>query len=459
MKTGLRFSCTIGNLAPMTFTVVNFTLDEALSSLFTLSLTLAAPRSDIDTDTLLLQTAQFTVTRDESPQREVKGLVESAVIGTTNRHQTLYHLTVRPEMWLLTLDQDSRIYHQLSVPEILHSLLKQKKLRANMRFNDPHSVREYTTMKRESSYDFFTRLAAEEGIFFWFADDGLHVSDSHLNMRAPDTLIYNPDVTSAIAENIISKWSLGSHMRPESLSQKDRNYHNPNYALQHNATDFEAESSTPFHIFESYGRFLKDKEGIPFTQYRLEALRADSKSGQADSNCIRLMPGRIFTLTHHPIDTMNDRWQVVSSRHQGHVPAVLGDGGAGTTLNSQTQFIPGRNDWRPPYRYKPQADGDEVATVVGPSTEESMAEGLSGVHIEPCDYLVKGIPMRGLAITLRMTPGNYEHEGEMYVFAKTLHTTFSLCLVETSFHRLTVINDKTHERWEFYNMPGHQKLM
>uniref|UniRef100_UPI0036DABC13 type VI secretion system tip protein TssI/VgrG n=1 Tax=Photorhabdus sp. RM322S TaxID=3342825 RepID=UPI0036DABC13 len=382
MKTGLRFSCTIGNLAPMTFTVVNFTLDEALSSLFTLSLTLAAPRSDIDTDTLLLQTAQFTVTRDESPQREVKGLVESAIVGATNRHQTLYHLTVRPEMWLLTLDQDSRIYHQLSVPEILHSLLKQKKLRANMRFNDPHSVREYTTMKRESSYDFFTRLAAEEGIFFWFADDGLHVSDSHLNMRAPDTLLYNPDVTSAIEENVIFKWSFGSHMRPESISQKDRNYHNPNYALQHNATDFEAESSTPFHIFESYGRFQKDKEGIPFTQYRLEALRADSKSGQADSNCIRLMPGRIFTLTHHPIDTMNDRWQVVSSQHKGHVPAVLGDGGAGTILNSQTQFIPGRNDWRPPYRYKPLADGDEVATVVGPGTEEIYVnkEGAVRVH-------------------------------------------------------------------------------
>ncbi|MGV8004192.1 type VI secretion system tip protein TssI/VgrG [Photorhabdus temperata subsp. temperata] len=382
MKTGLRFSCTIGNLAPMTFAVVNFTLDEALSSLFTLSLTLAAPRSDIDTDTLLLQTAQFTVTRDDNPQREVKGLVESAVVGTTNRHQTLYHLTVRPEMWLLTLDQDSRIYHQLSVPEILNSILKQKKLQADIRFNDPHSVREYVTMKRESSYDFFTRLAAEEGIFFWFADDGLHVSDTHLHMRAPDTLIYNPDVTSAIEENVISKWSLGSHMRPESLTQKDRNYHNPNYALQHNATDFAAENSTPFHIFESYGRFQKDKEGIPFTQYRLEALRADSKSGQADSNCIRLMPGRIFTLTHHPIDAMNDRWQVVSSQHKGHVPAVLGDGGAGTTLNSQTRFIPGRNDWRPPYRYKPLADGDEVATVVGPGTEEIYVnkEGAVRVH-------------------------------------------------------------------------------
>ncbi|PQQ39138.1 type VI secretion system tip protein VgrG [Photorhabdus luminescens] len=382
MKTGLRFSCTIGNLPPMTFAVVNFTLDEALSSLFTLSLTLAASRSNIDTDTLLLQTVRFTVTRDDILQREVKGLVASAVVGATNRHQTQYHLTVRPEMWLLTLDQDSRIYHQLSVPDILQSILKQKKLRANMHLNNPHSTREYVTMKRESSYDFFTRLAAEEGIFFWFADDGLYLSDSYLNMRAPDTLIYNPDVTSAVEENVIYKWSLGSYMRPESTDQKDRNYHNPNYALQHNATDFEAENGTPFHIFESYGRFQKDKEGMPFTQYRLEALRVDSKSGQADSNCIRLMPGRIFTLTNHPIDAMNDRWQVVSSQHTGHVPAVLGDNGTGTTLNSHTRFIPGRNDWRPPYRYKPLADGDEVATVVGPGTEEIYVnkDGAVRVH-------------------------------------------------------------------------------
>ncbi|MGV7962949.1 hypothetical protein QPK13_18220 [Photorhabdus tasmaniensis] len=34
------------------------------------------------------------------------------------------------------------------------------------------------------------------------------------------------------------------------------------------------------------------------------------------------MPGRIFKLTHHPIDTMNGRWRFVSSQHQGYVPAV-----------------------------------------------------------------------------------------------------------------------------------------
>ncbi|WP_274533170.1 type VI secretion system baseplate subunit TssF [Photorhabdus temperata] len=90
---------------------------------------------------------------------------------------------------------------------------------------------------------------------------------------------------------------------------------------------------------------------------------------------------------------------------------------------------------------------------------QRMADGLSKIYIEPFYHMEKGIPVRAQKVTLRMTPENYEHEGEMYAFAKTLHTAFSLCLVETSLHTLTVINDDTGEYWEFYNMPGHQKLM
>ncbi|MBS9436105.1 type VI secretion system baseplate subunit TssF [Photorhabdus noenieputensis] len=90
---------------------------------------------------------------------------------------------------------------------------------------------------------------------------------------------------------------------------------------------------------------------------------------------------------------------------------------------------------------------------------QRMADGLNAIYLEPYYHFDKGIPVRGQAITLRITPENYEHEGEMYAFAKTLHTAFSLCFVETSFHRLTVINNGTNECWEFYNMPGHQKIM
>ncbi|WP_446535664.1 hypothetical protein [Providencia stuartii] len=47
-------------------------------------------------------------------------------------------------------------------------------------------------------------------------------------------------------------------------------------------------------------------------------------------------------------------------------PLADNGGGEGTQLSNTVSFIPGREEWRPPHRYKPTADGDELATVVGP---------------------------------------------------------------------------------------------
>ncbi|WP_140183089.1 type VI secretion system Vgr family protein, partial [Providencia stuartii] len=42
----------------------------------------------------------------------------------------------------------------------------------------------------------------------------------------------------------------------------------------------------------------------------------------------------------------------------------------GTQLSNTITFMPSTQEWRPPYRYKPTADGNELATVVGPPGEE-----------------------------------------------------------------------------------------
>ncbi|MEX9871596.1 type VI secretion system Vgr family protein [Providencia huaxiensis] len=63
-------------------------------------------------------------------------------------------------------------------------------------------------------------------------------------------------------------------------------------------------------------------------------------------------------------------WQVISVSHHGVQPLADNGGGEGTQLSNSVSFIPGTQEWRPPYRYKPTADGDEVATVVGPPGEE-----------------------------------------------------------------------------------------
>lgn len=50
-------------------------------------------------------------------------------------------------------------------------------------------------------------------------------------------------------------------------------------------------------------------------------------------------------------------------------------------MSNQLSFIPSTQEWRPPYRYKPTADGDELATVVGPPREEIYTNSQGAVTL------------------------------------------------------------------------------
>ncbi|TBL64761.1 type VI secretion system tip protein VgrG, partial [Klebsiella oxytoca] len=70
-----------------------------------------------------------------------------------------------------------------------------------------HLQRAYTTQKRETMYDFWCRLAAEEGINFWFEEGPqLFYSDRHLGMRAGISLTYNPQSDTAITDSTATTW-------------------------------------------------------------------------------------------------------------------------------------------------------------------------------------------------------------------------------------------------------------
>ncbi|CDH26790.1 type VI secretion system tip protein TssI/VgrG [Xenorhabdus bovienii] len=394
LKSGLRFVCRIGRLPEGTFAVADFTLQERLSELFTLTLTLVQslpanpfrPKPEIDLTALLMQDAVLQVFHGMKEQRKITGIISQADWCGTDGNKTLYTFTVRPYLWRLTLNQDSHIYHRQSVPDILKLLLKKHQVRADSKLEDAHQSREYLTQKRESDYAFFSRLAAEEGISFWFEDETLFFSDSHLPMAADLTLSYNAQPETAHGIETIYQVRLGVEMTPQRTINKDFNPERPFYALAHleSHPDYQAVGTlTPYTVYESYGRFQKDAEAKPFVKYRHEALKNRMQSGHGQSNCIKLMPGQIFNIAAHPHAPLNTCWQIVGISHQGRCPQALGDtGGEGTTLSNSFSFIDGYADYRPPFHYKPLADGDESATVVGPEGEEIFVnkDGAIKVH-------------------------------------------------------------------------------
>ncbi|MFA1578304.1 type VI secretion system Vgr family protein [Proteus mirabilis] len=380
LESGLVFTCTIGGLPDDTFQVTEFNLTEGLSSLFSLSISAVSALPFIDFQRHLGLASSLTVKRDGVLIRKVNGILAGAVQGNTDGVKTWYHFDIRPEMWVMTLNQDSRIFQHQSVPTILKTLLDEAHVKADCQFyrEDLHPERLYTTQKRESAFDFWCRLAFEEGINFWFEEEQLFYSDEHMGMTAGIHLTYNPQADTDISDSTAMTWQYGEYLCVDETIHKDNNFVRPSYPLSH---ENKIEQGGQHSVFESYGRFQLDDEGRPLTQVRFEQLRNGSKVGQATTNCFTLMPGKIFTLSQHPHLPMNDRWQVISVSHHGVQPLADNSGGEGTQLSNSVSFIPGTQEWRPPYRYKPTADGDEVATVVGPPGEEIYVNEYGAVKV------------------------------------------------------------------------------
>lgn len=381
LHTGLVFTCQIGDLPKSTFQVTQFDLNEGLSELFTLSIHAVSEQRDIDFANQLGVASSLTVSRDGKTIRTVQGLLASAEQGNTDGVKTWYQFVIRPEMWVMTLNQDSRIFQHKTVPQILQQLLDEAHIKYDNQFYQPelHQTRRYITQKRESAYAFWCRLAFEEGINFWFEEGPkLFYSDNHLGMTAGITLTYNPQAETDITDTTATTWRYTERLCSDVRIDKDYNPTRPSYPLSQNTTG-DVHQQHP--VFESYGRFQEEAEAQPLNQLRYEQSQNYRQTGSASTNCFALMPGKVFTLTNHPSAKMNSRWQVISVSHHGVQPSADNGGGEGTQLSNNVTFIPGTQEWRPPFHYKPLADGDELATVVGPDGEEVYTNEQGAVKV------------------------------------------------------------------------------
>ncbi|HCB2208711.1 TPA: hypothetical protein MYR09_003792 [Citrobacter farmeri] len=113
------------------------------------------------------------------------------------------------------------------------------------------------------------------------------------------------------------------------------------------------------------------------------AWRNNAETATGCSNSPGLWPGKRFTLTRHPSDTLNREWQVVSNVLTGDQPQALhGSQGAGTTLSSHFSVIPTDRTWRDPPLPKPCVDGPQSAIVTSPAGEEIFCDEHGRVRVK-----------------------------------------------------------------------------
>ncbi len=392
-STGLQFTVKVGDLPSSTFAVAEFELNEALNAPFTLALKLASPQPRIDFAEVLDQYCELMVWYNGELQRRVTGVISDFVQGDTGFHRTRYEAVVRPALWRTELRTNCRIFQAKKPQDIIEEILKEAGIQDYaFSLRQAHAAREYCVQYRESDLAFITRLAAEEGMFFFheFADKHHRVVFAdHTGAGALEkkekSLFFSLENKGLEQGAYVRQFSYREAVKTSSVELRDYSFKNPAYNQSNKkiSNDLSHQRSSYEH-YDYPGRYKQAESGKAFSAYRLDALRAEAITGKGLSNCAELRPGLVFTLSEHLNDTFNASWQVVTVKHEGKQPQALEEEGGDkpTTFTNTFGVIKDGTAWRALIPVRPMVDGPQIATVTGPTTEEIYCDEHGRVKVK-----------------------------------------------------------------------------
>jgi type VI secretion system protein ImpG len=86
-------------------------------------------------------------------------------------------------------------------------------------------------------------------------------------------------------------------------------------------------------------------------------------------------------------------------------------------------------------------------------------DAIQSVRSKPMNWLIKGVPVRGISVELDLVEANFSGEGDLYLFSTILNELFALYSSMNSFTRLMVRGVKEGEVYQWTPRLGHQILV
>ncbi|AKT36916.1 type VI secretion system Vgr family protein [Chondromyces crocatus] len=366
--------------------VVRFDGHEGLSQLYEFEITFAAG-NDLALSDLVGRPALLTFRVGEEP-RHVHGLLASVEQGDEGKRLTSYRAVLVPEVWRLRHRRDSRIFQDLSVPDILQKVLDGARLGSGYRLSlsGSYAPRLYCVQYRESDWDFLSRLMEEEGITTWFEhSDGEHVlmitdhPAAHPPIPGQSTLVFRPPLGALVAGEHVSRLHIAERVRPGKVTLRDFNFKKPNLLLEGAE---QASLDDDLEIYDYPGVYEEPGPGRAYAKIRLEEFQVARRSGDGESACPRFAPGHRFTLAEHARDDVNTEYLLVRVDHHGAEPNFEQAGG-GAPYGNRFHLIPAEIPFRPArVTPRPTVRGVQTAIVTGPSGEEIYTDEHGRIKVQ-----------------------------------------------------------------------------
>ncbi|CAN7759324.1 type VI secretion system tip protein VgrG [Caballeronia sp. LjRoot34] len=341
--------------------------------------------------------------------REINGLItEVRCTGADDRH-VYYQFTVRPWLWLASLNLENRIFQNQNVVEVSESILKEKgypflyELRlAAPGFKGTYPKRDYIRQCQESDFQFLSRLWREWGLTFFMDGATLVLCDSSGSHRrhgpAYETISYYAPDAKRIDEEHIHTLAVSRELTAGAVTLTDYDYTRSRANLAASVNDA---SDMSFDNIEHYGwgDYSQPRTGTMglsgepnnvqreaehLASVRLDAERCRRLRARGKGNLRGLVTGCTFHLENHPVKQANAEYLVVSTTLDiRNVDETSRASGPTAKYLCETQFVlqPANTFFKNRLKKRPRCAG-ETAMVVGPKDQPMWVDGYARVKIQ-----------------------------------------------------------------------------
>jgi type VI secretion system secreted protein VgrG len=366
---------------------------EEMGRLFEYELDLLSKKGDINLDDILAKSVTVKLEIPDGKTRYFNGYVTRfGLVGMHGRYH-LYRATVRPWLWFLTRVQNSRIFQDMTVPEIIKKVFDDHSIAVAKQdgLSGTYPKRVYCVQYRETDFNFVSRLMEDEGIYYYFKhEQGKHtlmLSDSngaHEKFPGYAKIPFVPlDRTSRIEQEYIHEWTLTREVEPGKFALKDFDFEKPSTSLLVKTNLQRKHDLADYEIYDYPGGYTLSKDGDQYVRTRMEEAQYQFELASGRCNARGLCVGYLFELTGQSRTDQNREYLVLSADYEleyTEYEAMENQGAkyacGFSVLNSKQAFRP-RCTTR-----KPFVQGPQTAIVVGPSGDEIYTDKYGRVKVQ-----------------------------------------------------------------------------
>jgi len=376
------------------FSVLDFSGKESVSMLYRFKIRLVSNDDEIQPEDLIKKQARLIFLTYDKKQREISGIIGQASIEENVSGRLIYSVTLHPFAWLLAFRKQSRIFQNMSVPEIIARIIQDAGFEKNtyfkMELSDQYPSREYCVQHNETDYHFISRISSEEGIFFFFIhNDGNECmvfgddQKAYPECAPAKEVEYHPVTGTLRSEReTLSHCSIDASVYSGKVVLKDYNYENPGMQLQ-----FQSSSSKyqELEIYDHPGGFRESDHGEKLALKRRNALmgRKVKIRGRGTYRC--LAAGHKFTVSGHSQKGVNGLNLVLTVNHRGRQSQALVYGEAdleGATYDCSFVAVKAVTRIYADYVIPKPKISLQSGVIVGPSGEEIYTDEHGRVKVQ-----------------------------------------------------------------------------